>query len=50
MTVAVALAAITALTGLCAWTIHSTRRPHPELLRAIHNLCAELRATPSDRT
>ena len=47
-TAAVALSAIAALIGLCAWQIHSTRRPHPELPRAIHDLCAELRAARKD--
>lgn len=47
-TAIVALAAIAVLAGLCAWQIHVAHRPHPELLRAIHDLCAELRAARKD--
>lgn len=49
MTALVAVAAIVTLGGLTAWAFWLARRPHPELLRAIHDLCAELRATRKDR-
>lgn len=48
MTALVAVAAIVTLGGLTAWAFWLAPRADTELLRAIRDLCAELRAARKD--